>query len=170
LAHLKFRALLRRGLLSSILLERNAMKSVRKIRNFVLDPQLQLRFAGNVTMILALFAFAIVAYAQMAMHEIIDLLSQTPGLLVATIEELTSVISKFLGGFFAILAVFVVGTASFIIMQTHKIAGAKYAILRSIRSTTSHPNQPEKVSLRQADFLQDIATELNQLYDKIEGK
>jgi hypothetical protein len=146
------------------------MKSVRKIRNFVPDPQLQLRFAGIVTLIIALFAFSIAAYAQLAVREIIDLISQTPGLLAPVLDELKDVTNEFLTGFFAILAAFIVGTTAFIILQTHKIAGAKVAILRSSRLTAEHPIKPERVHLRQSDYLKDIAVELNNLYTCIEKK
>ncbi len=141
--------------------------SKRSFRNFLLNPLLQFRFGLYMIINLIVFSLIVGTFAYFYLYSLVDFLaeiSEVPD----TIKELIVIEIKNFGIYFgAILFIFFLLSTIFIVIKTHRIVGAEYAINRFIKEYLVNLHFGQAISLRKYDFLKDIATNLNTLSLKL---
>lgn len=142
----------------------------RSIKNFLIDPLLQFKF--GIYMVLTIIAFMIVVgiFAYYSLSEFVSLLivlSEVPDSVREYLDELTV---GFIIGLVIILVIFSLVAMVFVIVQTHRIVGASYAIKRHITKHLMNSDFDTKLVLRKKDYFKDIADALNKLSKKMKEK
>jgi hypothetical protein len=146
------------------------MAKNRHVRNYISDSSLQLRFAGlGIGLFLALSG-GVIGYSYYYMEKIMGQIFQ--------IEDIPdgaeSIFFSMIGNYFAGLSMLLLSLGSLlaaaIVVQTHKVAGAKFAILRHLREEMQNFRFDRSIKLRETDFLHDIALEINKLGEMIRSK
>lgn len=146
------------------------MSSGRLFRNYISDSTLQFRFAAMVTALLLLTTVVIVGYSYIYLEKIMTTIFEVPDIPDGAISTYESMIGGyFLGMTIALLGLSAV-TVGFVIVQTHKIAGAKFAIHRHIKENMQTLQFNRTVKLRDGDYLKDLALELNELSSILQAK
>jgi len=147
------------------------IKKKRQLKNFLLDPSFQLRFCTIVIGLTFLFTVFITTYFYFSMRDAVAILLEifesfdVPSEQVTSfiIEKVSPIVKTMLG----LLAGFFVIVSCVIIVETHKVVGAEFAIKRYIREKLKNLYFSEKLHLRKKDYLTDISSELNNLADKL---
>ena len=146
------------------------MKNRRKLRNLLIDPPIQGRFAAYTLLIVLAFALAVGLFARVFLDNLMRIVvvgSSDP-------EWIGSLVREQLKVFFVSLAVmfvlFLLVALAYIIVHTHRIAGAKYAIVRYISTRLQEFDFSSELILRDDDYLTDVARELNVLAEKLRSR
>lgn len=136
--------------------------SSRKIRNFILKPDIQLAFAINIIALSMFFALGVgfVVYYQLG-DFIQNILAQSDfdGQRLALFQKDWDMTTLWLIVF---IAAYVMTTVVMCVIYTHKMLGPSIAFKRHIQSLISQ-NYLSRVNLRDGDAFEDVAESLNEL-------
>lgn len=146
------------------------MSNRRKLRNYLIDPSLQFRFAGYTLLIFVVFALSVGVFSSVFLSyltEHVAGLSEGSG---SAATLLQSEIDVFFDRLVVMLILFLIIAGAYIILQTHKIAGAEFAIVRHISTKLQQMDFEGRLTLRRADYLTGIARELNLLAEKLKSR
>jgi len=142
-------------------------RSDRKLRNFLLMPQIQIRL-GAYMIVLAvalLVSLGVIVYVKMS--EIISLIVQ----LTDVEEEVEEVLINYVQGmsWWIILAIvlYIAINMSLSVLYTHKMVGPTYAFRRHIQAL-GKGNYNAKTNLRKGDAFEELASDLNTLSDVLD--
>ena len=138
----------------------------RKLVNFIVDPLFQFRFAAQIVGILAIFSIAFGAFSFLLVGLIYRLFEMTetePALTQYIDEQVVHIVI----GMGITLIIFFLITIAFIILETHKIVGAKYAIMKYFRDYLLQGNYQMCLRLRKKDYFQDLAETINRFVVQI---
>ena len=147
----------------------NHGKAKRKVRNYMLDPMLQVKL-GLYCILLAL-AFAVtlgtILYTNFA-----NLITSIV-LMTDAQEEVTEIFSSYWGDaqlwLYLAFVAYLVLTVIVSVLYTHKLVGPTIAFKRHVRNLTEG-RYGVRTHLREGDAFADVATELNQLSAALESK
>lgn len=139
----------------------------RYIKNYLISPFLQFKFSLYVVLLLLIYSIMISAISYFFFLDFIEILielTEVPDtakeFLVDELYQYTKIISVIIIGFF-MLSSFIV------ILQTHRILGAAYAIKRHIDNHLLKGDFHTRLRLRSRDYLKDVAESLNKFTDKL---
>ncbi len=133
------------------------MNKQRKLRNFIIDKNLQYKLAIMVSGTTFALAAINCAFFYISMQNKLAITSDIAEIQKSLLE--TAVIAGSTSLVFVILSIFMT------IYFTHKIAGPHYAITRFFNQIIEH-GEVEKIRLRKGDELTELAEALNQLVEK----
>jgi hypothetical protein len=146
------------------------MATNRMFRNYISDSSLQFRFAAMAITIFLFMVSAVVGYSYLYLDKIMVAIFEIPEIP----EGAVSIYESMIGGYFTGLTMLLLSLSSFavafIVVQTHKIAGAKFAIVRHIREDMQKFRFDRSIKLRETDYLHDLAFEINRLGEIIMSK
>lgn len=145
-------------------------KNARSIKNFILDPLLQFRFGAYMIAIIFLFFGTVALFTYYTLNEFINLLiilSEVPQSMQQYLNETSF---TFVVGLIVILLLFSFFSLVFIVVQTHRIVGAGYAIRRHIREHLLKNDFDTKLVLRKKDYFKDIADVLNEFSSRMKDR
>lgn len=128
----------------------------RKISNYLIDRQMQRQFSLLTIVFLVVVVFVAAMLVRATIQEVLQQGLSGGAEALARMDELL-LIRVSLAAFFAIAAA---GLGS--ILWLHRVAGPAYRI-RKVLSLAAQGELPEDVTLREKDFLKDMAQELNAL-------
>lgn len=144
-------------------------KNVRRMRNYLLNPLLQVKL-GIYTIGLTILFSVVFAFATSYLFgELISLVLEVTELqeeVTAIFREKVSEANKYL---FLIIAFYLVSVITVTILYTHRLIGPTIAFKRHVRELISG-NYDSKVILRKRDAFNELAIELNNLADKLKTK
>ena len=154
-------------------MEQNIEKSgenLRSWKNLLIDPVFQFTFAGYILIAIALYT-AIVIGAVYSYTDQVALImndvSDTPdSFIVYLFDQLESLSYQMLGltlGFVAIVL-------TIIVIETHRIAGASYAIRKFVTENLEQENYSQRLTLRKRDYFTDLADSINRYCSKKDPK
>lgn len=132
----------------------------RRFTNFLLDPFMQFRFAGQVLAILFVFALAFGGFT----YVLVDLLYRMLDLFQvenSVREFVDGEVMHVIIGMSVTLLLFLLFGALFVVMETHKIVGAKYALIKHLKDHLLKNELDMPLKLRKSDYFQDVSELLN---------
>lgn len=141
----------------------------RKIRNFVLQPLLQVRLGLQVILLSLLFGVAVTATVYYSVQDFYGLVLDLTDLR----DELTPELSRY-----AVLAVWRVALVAVVyvlavlvvsVVSTHRLVGPTYAFRRHIQGLLEG-RSGVRTTLREADAFQEVADDLNRLSAHLEAQ
>lgn len=149
-------------------------KYKRNLKNFLLEPGFQLKFCAIVIGTALLFSLLIASYFYVGMKEAVTTLmdifesfdvppEQVEGYLSDQIRPIIQTILGMLLAYFIIVSILVV-------VETHKVVGAKYAIKRFVKDSLRTFSFSDRIYLRKKDYFRDVEKELNELAESLEQK
>lgn len=141
----------------------------RRIQNFVLRPNLQVRLGIYFSGLTLLFAIAVMAILYFNLRSLVEMLIQLTGLE----DEVRDLIQSYLGGTKwwlagAALVYFLINLLVSILF-THKLIGPAIAFRRHVRRLR-RGEYSSRVVLRRGDAFQEVAEELNLLAEMLAEK
>lgn len=143
--------------------------SKRKLRNYLLDPNLQI-VIGLMSVITSLiFALLISAMVYLNLNGFYDLVLELTDLEVeirSALEDYTSSLAVWV---ISAVIVYVVFNVALNIYFTHRLIGPTYAFRRHVRALIEG-NYQSKVSLRKNDAFVGLADDLNELAEKMNNQ
>jgi hypothetical protein len=141
----------------------------RKIKNFLLNPDIQLAFALN---IVALSAFFVIGIAFVVYFQLGDFIQNILSLSDFDLKTLTQLRNDW-DGTMLWLGLFMVSyvgiTVAICIIYTHRMIGPTIAFKRQI-SDLIDGKYSSKVNLREGDAFEDVADLLNDLAKSLDDK
>lgn len=132
----------------------------RKLINFIVDPLFQFRFAAQIVGILAVFSIAFGAFSFLLIgliYRLFEMTEMEPAVALYVDEQVIHLIV----GMGITLVIFFLITIAFILIETHKIVGAKYAMMKYFRDYLFKGNYQMCLRLRKKDYFQDLAETIN---------
>ena len=141
----------------------------RRIINFLIEPLYQFSFVGYSIISIILFTMAVGFYAYYVLGDFVNIMIMMSDIPQVTKEMLIREIQSFLLGLMIILFVFSLVISIFLIIKTHKIAGAKYAIVNYFKQNLLQNKLDKPLKLRRNDYLQEIANVTNEFVEKIKN-
>ncbi len=153
-------------------------KFKRHWRNYLLDPGFQLRFCGIVVGVSLLFSIFIGVFFYLRMDSASEVLreiftdidcNEIPPL-VAINSFLVDQMRPIIVSMIFLLVCYFIFTSAFVILETHKVVGAEYAIKRFIREKMAKKQFSERIYLRKKDYLKDLANSINEMAEALEGE
>ncbi len=146
------------------------MSNKRRLRNYLIDPSLQFRFAGYTLLIFVVFAISVGAFSYVFLGHLTEHLATLSEASEAAQALFHQELEVFFGRLVVMLLLFLVIAFAYIILQTHRIAGAEYAIARHISTKLQQMDFEGELKLRKTDYLTTIAQELNLLAKKLKAR
>lgn len=144
-------------------------RSDRKLKNFLLMPQIQIRLGAYMVLLAISLLIALGTIVYIKMSEIISLIVQ----LTDVEEEVEEVLVNYVQGmsWWIILAIvlYIALNLALSILYTHKMVGPTYAFRRHVQSLTKGAFHA-KTNLRKGDSFEELADDLNQLSDTLKSK
>ena len=141
-------------------------KPRRKLRNFLLMPQMQMRL-GFYTLVLATFFFtALVGIVYLKMNEILSLVVQLTDAENEVQEVLFSYVQSMSWWIIFSVCLYVVVSLFVTIWYTHKLVGPSYAFRRHVKALIGG-DMSARTKLRNGDAFGELADDLNLLSEKL---
>lgn len=141
----------------------------RRLRNFLLDPLLQVKL-GLYAIVLALaFCSIMVGLFYNNFYRFYDLILEFTDLREEVTEIMNSYIQDMVVWTFLGTLVYFILTVSVSIFFTHRLVGPTYAFSRHIQELLKG-NYNSRVTLRKSDAFSNIAEELNDLAENLESR
>ncbi len=142
-------------------------KAKRRVKNFMLQPLLQVKLGIYSILLSTLFALAIAAIMYHNFHDFVGsiiTLTDAP-------EEVTDMFADYWRGtriwIFLSFAIYLAATVLLSVLYTHKLVGPTIAFRRHIRSITEG-RYNARTYLRKGDAFAEVADELNRLSEVME--
>lgn len=143
-------------------------KAERRLKNFLIDPIAQVRVGVTVLGMMAVLEAFILIFSYYYLQDFTEMLielSDIPEDIIPQAKREISRLFMWLG--VVSFGVFVL-TFFLVIIETHKIVGAGYAINRFINENLLQGHYGKKVILRHGDHMQKLADSINQLSEQLE--
>lgn len=144
------------------------MQHNRRVKNYLINPIVQLRMAGLTIASLLIFAvvFSTVGYLSLeGLAQGLIELTEIP-------EEVRAVVAAEVGravaNLAAVLLVFVLFTSLLVILESHRVVGAAYAVKRFVTQSLLEGKYSDRLILRKGDLLLDVGDAVNALAEKLE--
>ena len=148
---------------------RRQQSSVRKIRNFLLLPDYQIKLGLYTIGLAVAFFIAISFIIYHKLGEIVTLIVQ----LTDIEDEVKDVLINYIAdlSWWGLLSIFIYIFANFSlsIIYTHKMIGPSVSLKRHVKSLINKDYQV-KTYLRKGEALKDLAEELNKLSEQLNNK
>jgi hypothetical protein len=146
------------------------MQKNRMIRNYITDATLQFRFAAMAVGTFLIMVAVVIGYSYIYLDKIMFAIFEIPDIP----EDAIAIYESMVGGYFFGMAMLLISLCCFavaiMVVQMHKIAGAKFAIIRHIKEDMQKFRFDRSIKLRDSDYLQDLAFEVNRLCEMILSK
>ncbi len=144
-------------------------KAKRKIRNFMLQPFIQLRVGLYIFLLTLLVGVAVFAAVYLNFYRLYEMILE----LTDIREEVTQLLNAYVQELYiwlaACLGVYLLAGLGLSIYFTHRLVGPTYAFRRHIKNMIAG-NYKSRVSLRNSDAFTEVAEDLNQLAEALESK
>lgn len=147
----------------------NKIENPRKIRNFLLSPDIQLAFALNIVALSVFFVIGIAFVIYFQLGDFIQTILTLSDFDTKTLSQLQGdwdATALWLGIF---MGSYVFITAILCVIYTHRMIGPTIAFKRQINDLMNE-NYASRVNLREGDAFEDVAELLNSLGDSLERK
>lgn len=144
-------------------------KKVRKFRNFLLQPLLQVKLGVYTIALTLLFSlvFAMQVYASFSgLYDLVLEVTELPDELGAMISDRIFSSTRWLIG---IVGIYLSATIAVTILYTHRLVGPTIAFKRQIQEIRKG-NYDSQIILRKNDAFEDVAIELNELATALKAK
>ncbi len=141
----------------------------RKLVNFLIDPLFQFRFASQILGILCVFSLVFGGFAYLLirlLYGTFDMVEVDQSFVSLVNEQVFQIVTGMIVTAIAFFAI----TIAFVIIETHKIVGAKYAIMKYFREYLFKGNYGMCLRLRRRDYFQDLAEVLNKFVVQVGDK
>ena len=143
------------------------MKHKRYIRNYLINPFVQLRMSAIMIVMILGFAGVTVTYGYYSLSDIVASLFELTEMPEIVAQLMSKKVAEMMSWLFVITFIFLGLSVGIIIFETHKILGAAYAIRRHILQNLMNGKFDQPLVLRKGDFLQDVAEAINDLTDTL---
>ena len=140
----------------------------RSFRNFLIAPLIQLKMAGIVILMLFLQLLVVLAFYHFSMNELLNILARVSGASDVAMELVHDELMTFVSWMVAGLVAITVVSTVIVIIETHRVLGASYAIRRHIELNLLQFEFKKHLKLRPRDYLKDIQDVVNRLSDKLD--
>jgi len=141
-------------------------KNVRRIRNYLLEPLLQVKLGlytiGLTVIFSIIFAFG-TSYLFGNLFELVLEVTELQDEVLAIFREHVANANKWL---FIIVALYLLSVITVTVLYTHRLIGPTIAFKRHIRELASG-NYSTRVNLRKRDAFEEVANELNNLAEEL---
>lgn len=139
--------------------------NLRSWKNILIDPVFQFTFAGYILIIIALYSAIVIGVVYSYTDEvalIIHDVSDAPdSFIVYLLDELENLSYKLVG----LTLCFVGIVLGIVLIETHRIAGASYAIRKFVSENLENEQYGERITLRKKDYFLELAESLNRYCD-----
>lgn len=142
-----------------------------KRRNVLTDPSFQLKLTSYAAMLLLGFAAVSLVYSWFMLQGLLTMIAGFGEVQESAKVVIHDEVYSYLWGFLCILLLFLGLSCLVLIVQTHRIAGARFAIARHIKKRLiDGEDYDTPIILRQGDYLQDVAQLLNELSQVLKSR
>lgn len=142
------------------------MENQRKIKNFLLNPKLQISFGVACSSLAITYTIALMYFLHINFDSAIQLYIQNAPLGGNELDALIRIREKWiLSRLIAVAILFVVSMVTLSIFYTHRMVGPVIQMIRHVQEL-KNGNFNSRVVLRKGDAFQELADELNQLAEK----
>jgi hypothetical protein len=145
----------------------NRAVSKRKIRNFLLQPFLQVKLGLYSIGLAVVFGFLICGMLYLNLYRFYDMVIELTDLG----PDVNAILDSYLKGasvwVLASLIVYLILTVGISVLYTHRLVGPTYAFRRHIRNL-KNGNYSSRVMLRKHDAFAEVAEDLNELAEHLE--
>jgi nitrate/nitrite-specific signal transduction histidine kinase len=146
-----------------------ADKKVRKFRNFLLQPLVQVKLGIYTIALTVLFSvvFGMQVYASFnGLYDLVLEVTELPDELGAMISDRIVSSTRWLIG---IVGIYLAATIAITVLYTHRLVGPTIAFKRQIREMRKG-NYDAQIILRKNDAFEDVAKELNELSTSLKSE
>lgn len=130
-------------------------------------PIIQLRLGILVVAMMALLLVIVLTFTYLFLNEFTDMLVKFTDTPASVIQQARYELAR-LFKFLCVLGVMIFSaTLVLIIVETHKIVGAAYAINKFVKENLLNNVYDKKIHLRKGDHFQDLAENINELSERL---
>jgi hypothetical protein len=148
----------------------NSPQHVEKPRlKYVIDPVFQFNFAGVTVLLVLGFALLVGAFTFAKLGSFLDLVYDQPEATDAVRKLAKLQINDFTFWLMTMILGYSFAALFVIVALTHRVAGAKFAIVRHVRSRLMAGEFDRPLKLRKHDYLKDVAEAINELSAQIQA-
>ncbi|MBI2602340.1 MAG: hypothetical protein HYW48_04725 [Deltaproteobacteria bacterium] len=150
-------------------MEGSEYRSRRKLRNFLLQPMIQLKLGLYSILISAAFGFFILYILYQNLSEFVDVFITASGLGVEIKELFVAYLSQTKWWLALLFLAFLLINVGITIIYTHRMVGPTVAFRRHI-GKLRQGDYTSRIFLRKGDAFQEVADDLNELAKTLEHK
>ena len=147
----------------------NQYNATRKVRNFLLNPSIQLAFALNIIVLSVFFVISVAFVIYFQLGDFIQNILNIADFDAKTLIALQGDWDKTLLWLGLFMVSFIVLLTILCVLYTHRLIGPTVAFKRHIDALNSG-NYSSRVNLRDGDAFEDVAYKLNELAKTLEDK
>jgi len=141
----------------------------RKIKNFLLQPLVQIKLGLYATVVTVLFSVIMFGVLYANFYRIYDMILELTDLRTEVTMVLDSYIASLMGWLGALVLLYVSLMIVLSIYYTHRLIGPTYAFRRHIQELMNG-NLSSRITLRKGDALHEVADDLNALAEYLAKK
>lgn len=144
-------------------------KSARKMKNFLLMPNIQIKLGAYMIVLAILLLVSLGSIVYIKMGEIVSLIVQLTDVEDEVEEVLLSYVQDMSWWILLAISIYIAINLTLSVWYTHKMIGPTYAFRRHVKSLAKGEFFAKTI-LRKGDVFEELAQDLNELSDTLAGK
>ena len=144
-------------------------RSARRIKNFLLMPNIQIRLGAYMVMLAILLLASLVSIVYVKMGEIVSLIVQLTDVEDEVEEVLLNYVQDMSWWILLAISLYIAINLAISVWYTHKMIGPTYAFRRHVKALAKGEFFAKTI-LRKGDAFEELAQDLNDLSDTLAGK